>query len=580
MGGVCLDTNWRYWDAKVESSRVGWPLPTEKQPLTVYQRLAKDCAEIRQAGFTAIRLPPACRGASGRYSGGYDKWWDYQLNGTAFGDAEDLRQLIGVIHAHEMQAYGDLVLHQYGGGTAAGNYLYPGVGGKTMGRFPKTASCFVGAPPRVPVDDVPDQQGNFPFGDMVSYQHSKPVGYMHQGAIKAAQWLTATTHYDGYRIDDTKGTYAPVIWDIMRAPGMADLYFVGEYFDGNNQALSNWVWGYMQGRASTLDFGFHFNVGNICDHQGSAWMGALANIGYCNVDAAHAMTFIESADTDNSPGEQIVWNKLLGYAVMLTFPGYPCVYYRDWATDENCYGLKQPINNLIWIHEHLAQGDFVVRLDTGPQVFVHERTGYQDAPGCVCFFNNDPNNEHIVRVQTKYASNTRLHEYTGNAGYNSDIWTDWQGCVTVSVPRNTNGRGYVIYAVWIEPPVFSWTPQRTRQTLYGALDLPVGSGPALNGTTTIGRFNVAKASLVESTLTMDQKGWSADASVAWQIFDPQGSPIGAGRVTYGEPSGPLQHSKSTEAGWYTVELTGVGLPAVGSPYKFTMEYTAPNSPSF
>jgi alpha-amylase len=47
---------------------------------------------------------------------------------------------------------------------------------------------------------------------------------------------------------------------------------------------------------------------------------------------------------------------LLGYAYILTSEGYPCVYYRDYISDKNCFGLKGSIDNLIWIHEKPAEG--------------------------------------------------------------------------------------------------------------------------------------------------------------------------------------------------------------------------------
>jgi len=61
-------------------------------------------------------------------------------------------------------------------------------------------------------------------------------------------------------------------------------------------------------------------------------------------------------DTDLQTSQKIVTNKLLGYAYILTSEGYPSVFYKDYSTDPGCYGLKAQIDNLIWIHEVLANG--------------------------------------------------------------------------------------------------------------------------------------------------------------------------------------------------------------------------------
>jgi alpha-amylase len=571
--GVMLDSNWRYWNSTTASDQVGWPQPTIAQPFEAYQRIGQACTEFRNAGFSVIRMPPACECAAGIFSDGYDKFNDYSLDNTAFGTAEMLRQCVAMIHANGMQAYGDLVLHQYDGGPN-NTYNYPGSNPKIKnGRFPKTPSCFIGAPPGVAADPVPDSSGNFGFGAMSSYLHSTPTNYMHDGAIAAAQWLTATTDYDGYRIDDVKGTYAPVIYDLLHADGLTNLYAFGEYFTGENSELYNWVHGYMQGRAACLDFGFHFNVGDICNNNSRSWMGALSQIGYCSVDAANAITFVESADTDNSEGEQIIWNKILGYAIMMTFPGYPVVYYRDWSDDPGCYGLKPAINNLIWIHEHLANGVFVPRLDTDPQVFVHERLGYNDLPGCLCGFNNDQWNTHTVTVQTSYPPNTRLHEYTGH--YGTDIWTDVNGNATFTLPKNDNGNSYLVFARWITADGFGRKPLITSQTFFGAVDLKLP--PAMNGATTVGRVLIDKGSHITATLSADITGWANEqSSIQFVILGPDGEPYGGG--TLGVAGVPVTiNSQADIQGWHTIMLTSILLPTTGSSYEFTISYMAPTS---
>ena len=571
--GVMLNTNYRVRLGDAE--RVGWPQPTRDQPWA-YERIAHGTQEYRRAGFTAVLLPPFTKGAAGLNSAGYDKFDDYDIGSksqcfsgpTAFGSAEMLRLCVAQIHAQQMQAYGDLVLHQYGGGTD-GIYKPVGADGVLpVGRFPKHPSCFVGAPPRVPVDPVPDGDGNFAFGDMAAYVNATPAGFMRAGAIEAAEWLTLTTGVDGWRIDDVKGINAGLVHDLLQSDALRDKLAFGEYFDTAAGRLSDWINGAMQRRAAVLDFGFKFNVGNLCNNNSRVWMGQLAAIGYCNVDPAMAVTFVESADTDNSPGEQTIWNKMLGYAIMLTFPGYPSVYYRDWSTDPGCYGLKDRINNLIWIHENLACGDFVPRLDTDPQVFVHERTGLDDRPGCVCAFNNDQWNAYTRTVQTVFGPNQELHEYTGNGSY-QPVWTDDQGRLTFTVPRNDGGMSYLVFGRPMGDVGFGWQSQSTTQTFFGApdLDLP----PLRDGGRDVGRVWCAAGTRLSATLTPDRGGWDARATVRLGVLAPDQVPPG--------PDGPAGEILDLAAdvvatGWHTLRVTGSGLPADGSDFSLRVTYTA------
>ncbi len=577
--GVFLNTNWRYVNSSGDDTN-GWSAPTVDQPLSPLQRIAAGAAEYRAAGFTAILLPPFTKGASGGYSDGYDLFDPYDIGSknqcgtipTAFGSAEALRQCIAVIHAFEMQAYGDLVLHQYDGGSAQGVYAYVNYAGTPdTGRWPKTPSCFVGSPPMVMEDAVPDNTGNFAFGLMPSYTNSKPDGYMWNGAIANTGWLTLTTGADGWRIDDVKGTNGSLVYNVLQSGPLSDKWAFGEYYDGNPSALWNWVHGYEQGRAGCLDFAFKFNVGNICNNNSRMWMGQLANIGYCLIDPANAITFVESADTDTSYGEQTVWNKIFGYAIMLTFPGYPMVYYRDWSTDEGCYGLKDQINNLIWIHEYLAQGEFVVRLDTDPQVFVHERMGYDNAPGCVCFFNNDQYNAYTRTVQTHFGVYTQLHEYSGN-GSVDDVWTDGYGNLTVSVPRNSNGAGYVIYAPAGVSGGFSRTPVETEQTFFGASDLDIG--PIVNSTYTVGRVWCQAQTFLSATLQTDGRQWDDKADVVVEIVEPDDSFTSWSEFNKTNPDEQGFTITTNQSGWHTLRVDGYKVPQSGSSFSLRVNYTA------
>jgi len=165
------------------------------------------------------------------------------------------------------------------------------------------------------------------------------------------------------------------------------MFVVGEYFDGNPDTLNWWVWNSgMNGRSSTFDFGVRFMLADMCNN-GSRWdMSQLDHAGFIGRDPIHAVSFVENHDTDLN--EPVIWNKLLGYAYILTSEGYPCVYYKDYSTDSGCYGLKAPLDNLIWIHENVANGATVNRWRDF-QFIVYERLGW---PNLLVALNNDMSN--------------------------------------------------------------------------------------------------------------------------------------------------------------------------------------------
>jgi alpha-amylase len=432
------------------------PAPVDKDTPNApwwWDKVASLAPEFKRCGFSAVQLPPFCKTQSGAApdADGYGKFDDYDIGTknqfystpTRFGTAEQLRRCIAVLNACGLGAYADVVVHQYDGGSN-GTYTYLGADGSTRnGRFPKHPSCFVGAAPRVAGDPVFDPNGNFGFGDMVSFTNSAPPGYMAQGTIDAVDWLLRTTGLvdpalHGFRIDDTKGSNVSFIKRLATSKTMSRLFSYGECFTGNAAELANWV-GQMNGRSCTLDFALRFALQNLCNNPGASML-QMNGAGLASIDPIHAITFVENPDTDTSFGQQIIANKLLAYAFILTTEGYPMVYFRDYAEEPNCYGLKPWIDNLVWIHENLAFGTTATRyLDN--QTIVLEREGY---PGLLTAINGGIDAK-TIHCATSFGAYIRLHDYSG---HHPDIWTNAQGNASFTVPGNYFGGGesYVCFS--------------------------------------------------------------------------------------------------------------------------------------
>ena len=299
-----------------------------------------------------------------------------------------------MMRANGIDVYVDLVENQRDGDDGHFNFSYKDAFGKAGGgRFPKSPVDFH---PFVPEDPgvFSDQ---FSFGrDLAPINGGKPKGECGVQLIDAADWLTRALDVQGYRLDNMKGVSTVFVTELLHAKSMAGKFAVGEFADGNIQNLENWA-NAVQHLSSSFDFPLHFTLKNMCNFPDGFPMFSLDHAGLAGVDPLGAVTFVENHDTDRGGvGGPVVSNKILAYAYILTSEGYPCVFYRDYSKDKNCFGLKDKIDRLIWIHEKVAEGGTVQRWkDDG--VFAYERVGGRHL---LVGLNKDAGTTRTITVQT------------------------------------------------------------------------------------------------------------------------------------------------------------------------------------
>ncbi|HXB06165.1 MAG TPA: hypothetical protein VNW04_03595, partial [Puia sp.] len=419
-----------------------------------WDKLASEANALRLAGFTAVWLPPVLKNNTGAAPGaaGYEPFDDYDIGSrtqkgtrpTRYGSREELQRCVAILRANGLDIYVDMVEHHRMGdpGNNPRVFRYPGADGTpNAGRFPKNPTNFV---PIVPRD--PDLGGpvadDLPFGRELAPIDAKPLHYVSDNLIDAADWLTRTLDIQGYRLDDVKGLSTDFLRPFLESKSMAGKFAVGEYFDGNRVLINNWIFNPrgMNGRSSAFDFPLKFTLTQMCNNPGQFNMAALDHVGLTGISPFNAVTFVENHDTDLSAGQSTVTNKVLGYAYIMTSEGYPCVYYRDYDTGPDGFGLKPFIDNLIWIHENLAAGPTQQRFKEF-DVFAYERLG---GPHLLVGLNNAPGDAPTITVATGFGPHQHLHDYAGHA---PDVITDAGGNATINIPRNTNGLGYVCYSL-------------------------------------------------------------------------------------------------------------------------------------
>jgi galactose oxidase len=547
-----------------------------------WDHLAKQANELRESGFTAVWLPPVLKTSDGDKPGsdGYGPFDDYDIGSknqkgsraTRFGTREQLQRCAAVMRANGLDIYLDMVEHQRVGDTTPFVFRYLGADGTPdVGRFPKNPLNFVPNVPRDPALGGPPSD-DFPFGRELAPINAKPPHYVFDNLISAGDWLTRALDVQGYRVDDVKGLSTEFLLPFLNSKSMSGKFAVGEFFDGNRILVNGWIFNPngMKGRPSAFDFPTKFVLNAMCNNPGGFNMADLDHIGLAGISPMNVVTFVENHDTDLTNGEKIVINKILGYAYILTSEGYPCVYYRDYSTDKNCFGLKPLIDNLIWIHEKLANGATEQRWKDF-NVFAYERLG---APNLLVGLNNDPNNARTITVATNFGPNVSLHDY---AGHSTDVTTDGNGSVTITIPKNVNGASYVCYSrQGLGGTPFDIVPRPANQDFEGAEDLDIPA--ASNGTP----LNVARIwsranSPLSLTLKPDVTGWTPDTSITLDVLSPDGSVLATSVFKANTPAGTALQTNSKEQGFHTLRLTLAGAPAakLTSAFSLSASYTAP-----
>ncbi|HXU82517.1 MAG TPA: alpha-amylase family glycosyl hydrolase [Polyangia bacterium] len=540
-----------------------------------WDHLAAQARDLREVGFTAVWLPPVQKGASGTFSVGYDVYDDYDLGAkpqmgtkpTRYGTREQLARCVAMMRRNGLDVYLDLVANQRGGGINF-RYRYRDARGGDGGRFPKDPLNFH---PNVPQDPGVFGGPRIPelsFGDDMAIINAKPAGYVSKNLIAATAWATRALDVQGYRLDNAKGVSSQFVPHLLNAPGMAGKFAVGEFFDGLDN-VQGWLedTGY---RAAAFDFPLRFTLARMCNQTGSFDMGgSLDHAGLAGRAPLNAVTFVENHDTDvRAELQPVITNKVLAYAYILTAEGYPCVFYRDYSTDRGCYGLKPFIDNLIWVHEKLADGPTVERWrEVG--LYAFERLG---GPHLLVALNKDDWQSRTITVDTGFGPNVKLHDYTGHG---PDTVTNWQGRATITVPRNRGGLGYACYSRDGQGFGFEINNHATTQELEGAPDLDIGPAPT-DAPATVGRFWVEQGKTVSVKVAkLHREHFGPQSGVVVAVQSPGGEALGS-RTFHQAGAAALQvHAK--KRGWHTVTVQAVDTPAENRTPAFTLEvtYTSP-----
>ena len=174
-----------------------------------------------------------------------------------------------------------------------------------------------------------------------------------QNIVKAyVKMLLEDLGYAGFRYDMVKGYSAQYTGMYNAYSGTQ--YSVGEYWDGNLQAVKNWVDGTkVDGvvQSAAFDFPFRYVIRDAVNNN--RWTGLSASsskgLNMASAYKRYAVTFVENHDTEyrsaSAPQDPIKTNIEAANAFLLAMPGTPCIFLKHWLD------YKESIKQMIYARQ-------------------------------------------------------------------------------------------------------------------------------------------------------------------------------------------------------------------------------------
>ncbi|MBR8827524.1 MAG: alpha-amylase [Gomphosphaeria aponina SAG 52.96 = DSM 107014] len=393
-----------YWDCpKVDNKEfVWWDYIQEKIP------------SLAEVGISALWLPPVHKPPNiNGPSMGYDPYDYYDLGEfeqkgsvkTWFGSKQALLKLIELAHRNNLAVIADMVLNHNNGADEQEVNQRDGKSRWTLfnkiksEKFFRSWDCFHPSPFK--------EKDEGAFGDMPDLSHSNP--YVYAEIIKLAKWLVEEIGFDGFRYDFVKGYNTWLIKAIQKKEytkngQLFKPYGVGENWSGDSQ-IEYWLNQVNEDNDNPIDafdFPLRYKLKELCDTFGFSLRELLSHETVFKDQPFNAVTFVDNHDFREREGPEIVQDKLLAYSFILTHEGYPCVYWKDYYN----YGLAQAgtphgINALIKVHEDFAGGS-TNNLWVDDNLYIMERTGWEDKPGLIFVLNNTGDGWNGAWVSTQW----------------------------------------------------------------------------------------------------------------------------------------------------------------------------------
>lgn len=374
-----------------------------------FKQLTENAKALREAGMTAVWLPPVTKGTS-PIDVGYSPYDLYDLGEfdqkgtirTKYGSKDELLTAIKALHDEGLEVYADVVLNHKAGADekevvqavkvdpnnrnndisevkeieAWTKFNFTGRADK-YSTFKWNWTHFSGVNSDARTGEqgvfrllgdnkkwskhVSSELGNFDYLMFTDVDFAHPE--VRDECFKWAEWFVKTTGVDGFRLDAVKHIDSEFMSQFIRnikEKAGADFYAVGEYWQLDEAVTSHYLYK-TDYDMDLFDVGLHYNFLSAAKSADQFDMRTIFNNSIVQEHPQLAVTFVDNHDSQ--PGQALEswiddWFKPLAYAlILLRKDGYPCVFAGDYygiEGDEHNRGHFDFINQLIkYRHEYL-----------------------------------------------------------------------------------------------------------------------------------------------------------------------------------------------------------------------------------
>ena len=326
-----------YWDSYNETR---WP-KLESQ--------ADELAEF----FKLVWIPQSAN--CGGTSMGYDDLYWFTNYNSSFGNESQLRSMISTFKAKGIGTIADVVVNHRksnNGWFGFPKEVYKGVT-YSMSSV-DVCSNDDGGKAQTEANRLGVQLGNRDTGEdwdgMRDLDHTSTNV---QNTVKAyVKMLLEDLGYTGFRYDMVKG-YSAYYTGLYNSSCNAQ-YSVGEYWDGNESAVKNWIDGTkIDGvvQSAAFDFPFRYVIRDAANNNRWTNLSSSASKGLNMATGCkrYSVTFVENHDTQyrdaSNQQDPIKTNVEAANAFLLAMPGTPCIFLKHWID------YKESIKQMIYARQ-------------------------------------------------------------------------------------------------------------------------------------------------------------------------------------------------------------------------------------
>ena len=292
---------------------------------------------LKANGVDMIWLPPpsASTGDVGYFP---TEWFNFSQ--TSWGSEAQLKKMLANMNARGLYPIADVVVNHRSGTKNWTDFTNPTWGCETIcsnDDAANPANVYTGCRP----SGAADTGEEFPGSRDLDHTNLTV-----QNGVKDFLSRLKALGFKGWRWDVAKGFSASYFGNYIN--DSKPYYSVGEFWDGNVNALKNWINGTYSGGATisgAFDFSLYYTLSKIIQENptnqystlnSSGRMAGLAGqIGF----SEKAVTFVDNHDTFVQGSAFLESNIPKAYAYILTHPGIPCVfaphYYGGTYTKDN-----------------------------------------------------------------------------------------------------------------------------------------------------------------------------------------------------------------------------------------------------